>query len=256
MQLRQLACFSALFLVGCCAVIRAQQTTPAPPQQQTEKEKEIEKQEQSQRMLGVVPIFETTNRQNAAPLTPGQKFRLMAKQALDPFEYVAAGLQAGLGQATDEFAQYGQGAAGYGKRYGAALADQASSQFFYNFFYPALLKEDPRYFRLAEGTTKHRMGYALAQEFVCHTDSGGRSFNWSTALGSVTSGGISNIYYPPADRGFGLTMSRAAISMGYGSAGALILEFWPDIDRKFSHKKPKTGTVPTNPSSSPLTKQP
>jgi hypothetical protein len=229
----------------------AQQTPSSATPQQSQKEKEVEKQEQSQRMLGVIPIFESTNRENPAPLTSGQKFHLMAKQALDPFEYVAAGLEAGLGQATNEFAQYGQGAAGFGKRYGAALADQASSQFFYNFFYPALLKEDPRYFRLGKGSTMRRIGYALAQQFVCHTDSGGRSFNWSTTLGSVTAGGISNLYYPPADRGFGLTMSRAAIAMGYGSAGGLVLEFWPDIDRKFFHKK-KPGTQPENgPSISP-----
>ncbi len=252
MNLRLPACI--LDIIICCCLAAAQQTS-APPQE-SQNEKQIEKQEQSERMLKVIPIFETTNRRNATPLTAGQKFRLMAKQALDPFEYVAAGLQAGLGQATNEFAQYGQGAAGYGKRYGATLADQASSQFFYNFFYPALLKEDPRYFRLGEGTAKHRIAYALAQQFVCHTDSGDRSFNWSTTLGSLTSGGISNIYYPPADRGFGLTMSRAAIAMGYGSAGGLILEFWPDIDRKFFHKKPKTGTEPVTSSPSPPPKQP
>ncbi len=233
MRRQILAC--ALAAVGCCLFAVAQQT-PTPPQQ-AQAEKEIEKQEQSQRMLKVVPIFETTNRQNAAPLTAGQKFRLMAKQALDPFEYVAAGLQAGLSQATNEFPGYGQGASGYGKRYGASLADQASSQFFYNFFYPAVLKEDPRYFRLGNGTTKHRIGYALEQEFVCHTDRGTRSFNWSTTLGSLTSGGISNAYYPPGDRGFGLTMSRAGIAMLYGSVGGLVLEFWPDIDRKFFHKQ-------------------
>ncbi len=253
MQLRLPVCFGMLVLLGCCSLLVAQQTSPSAAPQQ--KEKEIEKQEQSQRMLGVIPIFESTSRETPAPLTTRQKFHLMARQALDPFEYVAAGMQAGLGQATNEFAQYGQGAAGYGKRYGAALADQASSQFFYNFFYPALLKEDPRYFRLGKGSAKRRIGYALAQQFVCHTDSGGRSFNWSTTLGSVTAGGISNLYYPPADRGFGLTMSRAAIAMGYGSAGGLILEFWPDIDRKFFHKK-KPGTQPANPPSSSPPKQP
>ena len=39
-------------------------------------------------------------------------------------------------------------------------------QFFSNFSYPVLLKEDPRYFRLGEGSLKHRIGYAIAQEFV------------------------------------------------------------------------------------------
>src|SRR5215831_6435563 len=120
-------------------------------------EQETEKQEQSKRILGVVPQFGMTNRQDAPPLTTGQKFHLFVKSSFDPFAYAAAGLQAGLGQATNEFPGYGQGAAGYGKRYGASLADQVSSNFFSNFLYPSILKEDPRYFRLGEGSTGHRI---------------------------------------------------------------------------------------------------
>lgn len=219
--------------------------TPAPPDAPqsnvplTDREREIQRQEQSQRILGVVPLFGTTSRLNAPPLTTGQKFHLFAKSSFDPFEYAVAGFQAGLGQATNEFPGYGQGAEGYGKRYGASLADQVSSNFFSNFFYPTLLKEDPRYFRLGEGTISHRTAYSLAQEFVCHTDSGGRSFNFSNVFGAFTSGGLSNLYYPSTDRGVGLTMSRSAISLLYGSAGGLIDEFWPDINRKLFHRHPK-----------------
>jgi hypothetical protein len=204
-----------------------------------DQEKEILKKEQSQRILGVVPMFATTSRLNAPPLTTGQKFHLFAKSSFDPFEYAAAGLQAGLGQATNEFSGYGQGAEGYAKRYGASVADQVSSNFFSNFFYPTLLKEDPRYFRLGEGSIKHRIGYSLAQEFVCHTDRGGRSFNFSNAFGAFTSGGISNLYYPSTDRGFSLTISRSAVSLLYGTAGGLVDEFWPDINRKLFHNHPK-----------------
>ena len=201
-------------------------------------EQQIQKQEQSQRVLGIMPMFSVTSRQDAPPLTTGEKFRLMAKQVTDPFTFAAAGMQAGLAQATNEFPGYGQGAAGYGKRYGATFADQASGQFFSNFFYPALLKEDPRYFRSGEGPIKHRIVYAIEQEFVCHTDKGGRSFNFSNVLGAFTAGSLSNVYYPPTDRGFGLTMSRSVIALGYGSVGGLLQEFWPDIQRKVFHKPP------------------
>jgi len=207
-------------------------------------EEEIQKKEQSQRMFSVVPMFYVTSRQNAPPLTPRQKLRLTLRDALDPFEYVAAGLQAGLEQAANDFSGYGQGAAGYGKRYGAAFADEVSSQFFGDFLYPVLLKEDPRYFRSGQGTVKRRIGYALAQEFVCHTDAGGRSFNWSGVLGAVTAGSLSNAYYPSTDRGFGLTMSRSAIAIGYGSAGAIVQEFWPDIQRRVLHKRPQPDSAP------------
>jgi hypothetical protein len=213
------------------------------PKPQSEQEKELQKQEQSQRILGVAPMFGVTSRQNAAPLTRGEKFHLFTKSAFDPFEFAAAGLQAGIGQAQNEFPGYGQGAAGYAKRYGASLGDQVSSNFFSNYFYPVLLKEDPRYFRLGETSIKHRIFYSMEQEFTCRTDKGKRSFNWANVLGAFTAGGISNIYYPSTDRGASLTLSRSAIALAYGSVGGLVDEFWPDINRKLFHRKDKNSVA-------------
>lgn len=201
-------------------------------------------------MLGVIPNFGTTSRQDAPPLTPREKFHLFAKSAFDPVELSVVGLQAGISQGEDEFPEYGQGAAGYGKRYGATLADEVSSSFWANYFYPTLLKEDPRYFRLGQGTVKHRIKYALLQEIICHTDSGGRSFAWENVLGAFTTGGVSNLYYPAAERGLGLTMSRSAISVGYGSLGGLVVEFYPDIARKLFHRHDNAAAQPNPPPAS------
>ena len=182
-------------------------------------------------------MFGVTNRRHPPPLTPRQKFNLFLKGTVDPFNWATIGIQAGISQAYNDFPQYGQGAAGYAKRYGAAFADSTSSGFFANFAYSVLLKEDPRYFRSGEGTIKRRIGYSLAQEFVGHRDSGGRTVSFSNILGAFTAGGLSNLYYPSNDRGFGLTMSRVGISLIYGSAGGIISEFWPDIDRVVFHRK-------------------
>jgi hypothetical protein len=211
---------------------------------QSKTEEEIRKREESQRILGVVPMFGVTNRHHPPPLTPEQKFHLFVKGTVDPFSWATIGIQAGISQAQNNFPQYGQGAAGYGKRYGAAFADSTSSGFFANFAYPVLLKEDPRYFRLGEGTIKYRIGYSLAQEFVGHKDSGAKTVNFSNILGAFTAGGLSNLYYPSNDRGFGLTMSRVGISLIYGSSGGIISEFWPDIDRAVFHKKAASPSAP------------
>ena len=215
-------------------------------EEKVRKEKELEQKEQSERTLGVVPHFGTTDRMDAPPLTPGGKFHLFAKSTFDPVTVGIAALQAGVSQADNQFARYGQGAEGYGKRFGAAFADQVSSGFFSNFFYPTLFKHDPRYFRLGQGKFGHRLWYSLRQEVVCHTDSGGRAFNASNVLGAFTSGGLSNLYYPQDDRGFKLTMSRSGLAVAYASAGNLLNEFWPDIQRKLFHKS-KPSSPPANP---------
>ena len=235
-----------------------QQSAPAPRPEapKSDEERQIERKEQSQRVLGVLPQFGVTSRPDAPPLTPRGKFHLFAKSAFDPVSIGVVGLQAGLSQAENEFPAYGQGAQGYGKRFGAALADEVDSGFWSNYAYPVLLKEDPRYFRLGEGSFGRRLAYSVKQEFVCHTDKGGRSFNFSNVLGAFTSGAISNLYYPgntlirtipatstsPAipvyenDRGVGLTLSRTSIALGYGTIGGLFDEFWPDIQQKLFRK--------------------
>jgi hypothetical protein len=247
--LRWLLALAVLIALGL--PMAAQQSQPSPesssiaPQssataksQQQERSEEILKQEEKQRALGVVPLFIMTNVRDAPPLTTRQKWQLMVRTELDPFTFVSAGLTAGIGQATNSFVQYGQGAEGYGKRYGAALADNTDANLFGNFVYPALFKEDPRYFRLGEGTIRHRLFYSMAQVVEVKKDSGGRTFNFANVLGAATAGTISNVYYPSNDRGVGLTASRAAIALGYGSLGNLFLEFWPDLDQLLFHKKP------------------
>ena len=217
---------------------------PSSPASQQQTEDEIRKQEESQRGFGVLPMFAVTSRRNAPPLTPRQKFRLFSKSAFDPFVFAEVGIQAGISQAQNSFPDYGQGAAGFARRYGAALGDSVSSNFFSNFAWPVLLKQDPRYFRSGQGSIKRRIAYSLAQVFVAHTDKGGRSINFSNILGAASAGGVSNLYYPESDRGFTLTMTRAGIALIYGSLGGLLNEFWPDIQRRF-RKRPKPQTAPT-----------
>ncbi len=211
----------------------------------TQQEKRIEEKEQSQRTLGVVPRFGTTDRIDAPPLSSGEKFHLFAKTALDPVTVVISAAQAGLSQADNQFKGYGQGAEGYGKRFGAAFTDQVSTGFFSNFMYPSLFKQDPRYFRKGHGGFPRRFVYSLTQELICHTDSGGRAFNASNILGAFSSGALSNAYYPSDDRGFKLTMSRSGLAVAYAMAGNMLNEFWPDISRKFHKSKPDSPPPPT-----------
>lgn len=184
-----------------------------------------------ERILFVVPAFGLTNRQNAPALTSTQKLSLAARQVFDPFVWISTGIQTGISQAHNEFPQYGQGAAGYTRRYGAAMLDAVHSGFASSAFC-VLLKEDPRYFRLGQGPIKHRIFYSLSQQFSAKSDNGKRQFNWANVLGTFASGAISNAYYPAPNRGFALTMNRSGVSLAWGFTGELAEEFWPDIKRK------------------------
>jgi hypothetical protein len=212
------------------------------------------KAQTKQRILGVVPNFNTTDLQNAAPLTPGQKFRLAFKSAIDPFEFVAAGLDAGISQANNDFAGYGQGAQGYFKRFGASYADTFSGLFWGNAVLPALLHEDPRYFRKGTGSFKSRFFYSLSTTVKTKNDDGSWGPNYANVLGNIIAGGIANAYYPSTDRGVGLTFQRAFTVTAEGAIGAIFVEFWPDIRKRLRKSKPQqdtTGVPPATPAAPP-----
>jgi hypothetical protein len=198
------------------------------------------KNKSSERIFGIVPAYNITDARSAPPLTASQKFGLFAKGAVDPFPVAAYAVQAGVSQATDTHAGYGQGLAGYGKRFGAALLDGSSSRFFGTYAFPSALHQDPRYFRKSDGTAWSRVGYSITRAFVTRADSGESQPNWSNVFGKFASAGLSNAYYPAEDRGANLTLTRVAISLSYQTLGNFAIEFWPEIHRKLSGNKQKS----------------
>lgn len=181
--------------------------------------------EMKQRVLGVIPNFYVTYVSNAVPLTTKQKYYLSWKLGIDPAYILTAAGVAGVQQARNEFSGYGQGAQGYAKRFGATFADFTMSNLLGNAVFPALFKQDPRYFYKGTGTTKSRTLYALANAVICKSDNGHWQANYSGILGSLVAGGISNAYYPASDRGAGLTFGNTAIGIGGSAILNLLKEF-------------------------------
>lgn len=213
------------------------------PSRQDQAETQLN-QEVHQRILGVVPNFNTTDNQNAAPLSARQKFRLAFRSAVDPFTFVAVAADAGISQAKNDFPGYGQGAAGYGKRFGASYADSFDGTLWGNAIFPALLHQDPRYFRKGRGSFNRRLLYAVSTTVWARNDNGTWGPNYANVAGSIVAGGISNLYYPASDRGAGLTFQRAFTVTAQGALGAIGVEFWPDVSRRLFHG-PGAGTAPT-----------
>jgi len=166
-------------------------------------------------------------------LTVKDKFFMFVWNSADPLTFLTAGFNAGISQAENNDPTFGQEAGGYGKRYGAALADQASFQFFKVFAYPSLFSEDPRYYRLGRGTASERIFHAVGHIVFAYNVDGTRMLNYSEWLGTTSAVVLSNTYHPGNRRGF----DPAAESVGYNvanDAGFNVLrEFWPEIARKF-----------------------
>jgi hypothetical protein len=200
------------------------------------------KEQEKQRALGILPNFYVSYIPNAAPLTPKQKFGLAAKTIADPVNFVVTAAIAGIQQSDDELGGYGQGAQGYAKRYAAAYTDTVTGTLIGSAILPSLLKQDPRYFYKGTGSKRSRVLYALANSVICKGDNGHWQANYSGILGSLAAGGISNLYYPAADRGAGLTFENTLIGIGATAATNVLQEF---VIRKLTPKVPNRN--PSNP---------
>jgi len=203
---------------------------------QTEVAEQEIKVEEKQRVLGAIPNFYVSYVPDAVPLNSRQKFKLAWKTVIDPFTLVVVAGAAGVEQAQNHFAGYGQGAEGYAKRFGAGYADTVAGTFFGGAILPSLLKQDPRYFYKGTGSLRSRFAYAVANAFICKGDNGHWQVNYSNILGSLAAGGISNLYYPAQDRnGAGLTFENGAIGVGVTAVDNLFQEF---VVRKLTPRIP------------------
>ncbi|HKD52273.1 MAG TPA: carboxypeptidase-like regulatory domain-containing protein [Candidatus Acidoferrum sp.] len=199
------------------------------------------KDEEKQRVLGVIPNFYVTYNPAAVPLHPRQKFELAWKLTIDPVNFGVTAAIAGIQQATNDFSGYGQGAQGYGKRLGAAYADSVTGTFIGQAILPSLFKQDPRYFYKGTGSRRSRVFYALANAVICKGDNGRWQPSYSAILGSLAAGGISNLYYPESDRDVTVTFENTLIGIGANAANNILQEF---VIRKLTRNAPKYSPPP------------
>ena len=229
-----------------------EKTQPNDPQNNSEKKKpETPGEEENRgqetdatgtsrdRLFFTLPNFLTLeNASQVPPLTAGQKFKVVARSSFDYVQYPWYGFLAGIGQAQNSEAGYGQGAQGYAKRFGAATADGTIENFMTSAVLPSLLHQDPRFFQSGHGGFRRRTWYAFTRILVTRGDNGKSQFNYSEVFGSAFSGAVSTYgYHPHADKTIGNTAKVWGAQVGYDSLTYVVKEFWPDIRRKLRKKK-------------------
>jgi hypothetical protein len=206
-----------------------QQTAPSPQESQEEKSGTS-----NDRILWTMPNFLTVeNAGKIPPLSPGQKFKVVARGVFDPFEFVLVGFVAGLGQASNSNPSYGQGAQGYAKRYGTSYGDNAIENFMASAVLPSLLHQDPRYYQLGHGSFLKRTSHAVGRVLISRSDSGHTQLNYSELMGGVSAAAISTYtYHPHSEQGAGNVLSVWGTQMAWDAVTYMIKEFWPDLRKK------------------------
>jgi hypothetical protein len=199
---------------------------------------QTQKEDQSKRMLWVVPNFAAVSAgKQQPPLSTHDKFVLATHDCLDYSGFTWSAILAAQSYALNSDPELGRGAGGYGRYYWRTFADGVSGSYFTEAIVPSLTHEDPRYYTRGEGGFFRRTGYALARVVLTRTDSGGTSFNWSEIGGNAAVAALSNTYYPPQERGLHQTLRDWGAQIESAALNNIAKEFWPDIRHKLLRQK-------------------
>jgi hypothetical protein len=128
--------------------------------------------------------------------------------------------------------KYGHDAGAFGEKLGAAMLRSASVRVFSDGVFAAAFHQDPRYYRIANGSLLHRGLLSAEQAIVRRSDDGNPQFNYSGIVGRAAAAALVVTYYPEPSltaRVVGLTF---ATSIATDAGGNLVLEFLPNIIRK------------------------
>ena len=193
---------------------------------------------QTKRILHILPNFRAVSTTTKLPpQTPKEKFLTATQDSFDYSALFIPAVLAGYGQATNSTPEFHQGAAGYARYFWHNYVDQAIENYMVEAIVPIITHQDNRYYTLGQGGFFKRTGYALSRAVITRNDAGNNTFNTSEVIGAGAAAGISNLYYPSAERTFSNTASKWGINVGVDAASFVVKEFWPDINKAIFHTK-------------------
>ena len=208
-----------------------QQTSPTPNPDQPE----------DKRIFWIIPNYRTSPSLHPyEPLTAEEKFKIATEDSFDRGAAALAVLFAAEAQLTNATPAFGQGVKGYARYLGTSYADFVIGDMMTEAVFPAVLRQDPRYFRRGTGSGWSRLASAAGQIFWTHADSDHAKVNFSEIIGNSTAVAISTAYYPD-NRSATNAISKLGVQLGVDMASNVLKEFWPDINRKLS-RNPRAGT--------------
>jgi hypothetical protein len=226
-QRKRARLFLAFLWFAGVALGQSDSATPATPAVPAE----------DKRVFGVIPNYRTA--ENALPFVPISAKRKMTIAYKDSFDWPViptAAAFATLYQLENQNPSFGQGMAGYAKRLATSYGDQMIGNMMTEGIMPSLMHEDPRYFRLGEGTKGARVKYALTRILITRTDSGHQRFNFSEVGGNSIAVAISNAWYPDT-RTVSDNAEKLSIQLATDAFSNVLKEFWPDVKRYLQRKR-------------------
>ena len=180
-----------------------------------------------QRALFLFPGYDVVEQTThpVAPLRARQKFAMAYRSSSDPSFLIRSAIVTTFDKSLSVGPDYGRGEAGIAELFGYNAVGLAANFFLSDGAVPALVHQDPRYFRKGSGSTKSRIWWALRSDFVGFGDRGTQMPNYGVLVGFAVSTLLSDAYLPPRNVSVGKTFEGYSIKIGTNFGFNLLHEY-------------------------------
>jgi hypothetical protein len=162
--------------------------------------------------------------------------RRFVRGMFNPLSFVRAGAAAGIGQANDTPHEWGQGMAGFGRRFGSAVGRHVVG---YSIHYAVATArhEEMGYRPSGRVGFKPRLQYALLSTVITRkTTTGEKTIAVGELSGAFGSGLISRAWQPASTASVSSGIATGGISLGVDAGIHVVREFWPEIRHPRQHR--------------------
>jgi len=221
-----------------------QPSTPTAQDKPSATQSPDQQNQQTSRILGIIPNFRAVSTDVHLPAqSVKEKFITASEDSFDYSSIAVPVVVAYVSYLRNSTPEFGTGGIGYARYLWHTAADQTQENFFVEFIVPAATHEDTRFYTLGHGSFFKRSEYALSRVVVTRSDAGNPTFNIAEVFGAGMSAGLSNAYYPSAQRSFANTGEQWGLNIAVDALAFVVKEFWPDVNHALFHSD-KSGSLP------------
>jgi hypothetical protein len=171
--------------------------------------------------------------ETAQQFTSTDKMMFSFSEVARPITLLPALYSASYEQLFNTDPKYGHDAGAFGEKFGASMLRSASVRVFSDGILASAFHQDPRYYRIGEGSVIHRGLRSAMQSLVRRGDDGARQVNFSGIGGRAAAAALTVTYYPEPSITATVVANTFLISIATDAGGDLLLEFIPSIIHRF-----------------------
>jgi hypothetical protein len=171
--------------------------------------------------------------ETAQQFTSTDKMMFSFAEVARPITLLPALYSASYEQLFNTDPKYGHDAGAFGEKFGASMLRSASVRVFSDGILASAFHQDPRYYRIGEGSVIHRGLRSAMQALVRRGDDGASQINFSGIGGRAAAAALTVTYYSGPSITAAVVASTFLISIATDAGGDLLLEFIPSVIHRF-----------------------